>query len=154
MLKFHIARGSNLCPTSHGLLGRYTILLVLSFNPIMFYCQSSHYSYIQSVVLILYTGQFWNIPITVTEGDDGPYVEIYSLGADNTAAYIPAFEYSLTWDHSQKPCYYVRDSQGGPERFYNQVESVIQGYQSQYQTAGLLNFETSFIYEMFDETVC
>ena len=56
------------------------------------------------------------------------------------------------WDHSRKPCYYVGDSQGGPELSLNQVESVIQGYQSQYQTAEL--FETSFIYEMFDETVC
>ena len=98
-------------------------------------------------VLIILTGQFWNIPITITEGD----VEIYSPGADNYRR-IPAFEYSLTWDHTRKSCYYVGNSQGGPELSHNQTESVIQGYQSQYQTDGL--FETSFIYEMFDETVC
>ena len=36
MLRFDIARGSNLRPTSQGLLGKYTILLVLCFNPINF----------------------------------------------------------------------------------------------------------------------
>ena len=49
MLRFNIARGSNLCPTYHGLLGWYTILLVLSFNPIIFYCQSFHYYYSNTI---------------------------------------------------------------------------------------------------------
>ena len=97
------------------------------------------------------TGQFWNIPITITEGDDGPYIEIYSPGADNYRR-MHALEYGLTWDHSRKLCYYVGNSQGGAERSHNQAESVIQGYQSHYQTAGL--FETSFEYERFDEGVC
>ena len=100
---------------------------------------------------ILLTGQFWNIPITVTEGIDEPYVEIYSRGADYYRR-IPALGYNLTWDHTGKRCYYVGNSQGGPEQSHDPVESVIQGYQSQYQTTGL--FETFFEYEMFDEGVC
>ena len=111
-----------------------------------------HYPmYILSTTLFPLTGQFWNIPITITEGDDGPYVVIYSPGADNYRR-IPALGYSLTWDHSRKLCYYVGNSQGGPERSHNQVESVIQGYQSQYETAGL--FATLFYYGVFDEAVC
>ena len=101
--------------------------------------------------LIPLTGQFWNIPITIIEAGDGPYIEIYSPGADNYRR-IPALGYSLTWDHSRKLCYYVGNSQGGPERSHNPVESVIQGYQNQYETAGL--FATSFFYGVFDEAVC
>lgn len=58
----------------------------------------------------------------------------------------------MTWDHFHKTCYYVGNSQGGPEFSKNQVESVIEGEYKDYETRGL--FDTSFKYQKFRDDAC
>ena len=65
---------------------------------------------------------------------------------------VPAFKYSVTWDHTPMTCYYVGNSQGGPEDSHNPTESVIEGDQSQYVTSSL--FATEFEYNQFEDTYC
>ena len=98
-----------------------------------------------------YLGQFWNIPISVIKDIIGITIEVNRLGEENHR-FFPALEYPLTWDHTEKECYYVGNCQGGPEFSYDPIESVIQGTQSEYMTSGL--FDTSFQYQMFDDSVC
>ena len=89
--------------------------------------------------------------MSVIAGTDGPHIEVYSTGHARYRL-IPAFEYNLTWDHTEMTCYYVGNRQGGPERSHNPTESVIEGSQSQYETSSL--FATSFAYSMFDTAIC
>ena len=142
-LRFRTARGSNLTPTSHGLLGKslnstnvvlhiFSIMLtVLPFLPII--------------------AQFWNIPITIVDEANKTYIRIYSPEHPKYR-FIPAFEYNLTWDHTPMTCYYVGNSVGGPELSHDLLESVIEGSQSQYVTGSL--FETTFDFGMFDDSLC
>ena len=106
-----------------------------------------------SIISYSHVGQFWNIPITISTNvvEDKTYIEIYDSSHDSYRR-IPAFEYSLTWDHTKMTCYYVGNSRGGPEFSHNRVESVIEGGQLDYTTDSL--FATSYKYEMFDESVC
>lgn len=97
-------------------------------------------------------GQFWNIPITVTDVAGTPYIELYDEGHDRHRIF-PAFFYDLVWDHSYDGCYYAGNSQGGPERSRDPINSVIEGTYSNYIMDGL--FDTEFEYDRFDEvTAC
>ncbi|CAI7989837.1 hypothetical protein GBAR_LOCUS348 [Geodia barretti] len=116
MLRFRIARGNNLAPTSHGLLG-----------------------------------QFWNIPITAIVDGGEHFVVLFNSTSPHYRR-IPAELAALTWDHTLAPCYYVGDSQGGPERSNDPRESVIEGSVARYHTSSL--FGTSFFYSKFDESQC
>ena len=91
------------------------------------------------------------MPISVVVERGITYVLVNDESADNHRR-IPATEYNLTWGHSEETCYYIGNSQGGPELSHNPCESVIEGAQSDYATAGL--FETHFPYKMFDELSC
>ena len=141
MLRFHIARGNNLDPTSHGLLGRPrthcdTVLLNITLS--------------LSLSLSL-TAQFWNIPINTTTRNGQPYVEIFDPSHEDYRL-IPAVLAPRTWDHTHAPCYYVGNSQGGPSRSHNPEESVIQGKVDDYETSSL--FSPFFVYNIFDEFQC
>jgi hypothetical protein len=119
MLRFRIARGSNLAPTSHGLLG-----------------------------------QFWNIPmgvVTILNGEAVDFIQIYD-STHPKYRFIPAYRYSLTWDHTPMTCYYVGNAQGGPETSHDSMESVIEGSQSQYVTSSL--FDPEFEYNQFETSHC
>ena len=84
--------------------------------------------------------------------DEGnTFVNVNSEDADNHRR-IPATQYSLTWDQSEETCYYMGNSQGGPEYSHNPRESVIEGVQANYKTDAL--FATSFNYDMFDDSIC
>ena len=106
---------------------------------------------IRTHIYIFCTGQFWNIPITVSETDGVPNVQLYNTGHESyrkfTAIFLP-----LVWDRSATSCYYAGDSQGGPERSRNPVNSVIEGHYSQYIMEGL--FDTEFLYNRFDDSAC
>ena len=99
----------------------------------------------------LHAGQFWNIPILVSSVNGESYIEIYDPSHDKYRRF-PAEFYVLVWDRSYGNCYYAGNSQGGPERGHNPVESVIEGVYTQYTTDGL--FETDFQYKQFDDDRC
>ena len=96
-------------------------------------------------------GQFWNIPIAA-EVDGGENFVILFNSTSPQYRRIPAELESLTWDHTLAPCYYVGDSQGGPESSNDPRESVIEGSVAWYETSSL--FGTAFFYSKFDESQC
>ena len=114
------------------------------------YVHNEWYIYFYCAFLF-YLGQFWNIPIFLIKDDSGPSIQVNKLGEDNYRRFH-ALKYSLTWDRTEKECYYVGNFQGGPEFTHNPIESVIQGTYSEYMTSGL--FDTSFKYQIFDDSVC
>ena len=146
MLRFRIARGNNLTPSSHGLLGNSQLLQHLTqmhdFYFKMFAYRIFHFSH---------SAQFWNIPITIAEEGERVYLVLFNFSSPHYRR-IPALLEQVTWDHTQAPCYYVGDSQGGPELSNDPRESVIEGGLVQYQTSSL--FGTSFFYSKFEESQC
>ena len=79
------------------------------------------------------------------------YIEVYEPGHKSYRNF-PVFFYNLVWDQSADGCYYAGDSQGGPERSRDPINSVIEGDYTQYITDGL--FDTEFTYNHFDDTTC
>ena len=99
-----------------------------------------------------HAGQFWDVPISInSSAEDGVFVDINDIDAPNYR-HIPARKHSLTWDHFHQTCYYVGNSQGGPEKSRNQEESVIEGSYTDYETSGL--FDTGFLHEQFEDGIC
>ena len=86
--------------------------------------------------------------MTVSERDGMSYIEVYDSGHESYRNF-PALYYALEWDHSATGCYYAGDSQGGPERSHNPINSVIEGHYSQYTMDEL--FDTEFLYGRFDD---
>ena len=115
------------------------------------YTESHALPYINCYILILCTGQFWNIPIAVTEVKGSTYIEVYEVG-DSRYRRFPVFPYPLTWDHTERRCYYAGNIQGGPELSNDPSKSVIEGLYTQYQTSGL--FDTTFDFKQFDDSLC
>ena len=101
--------------------------------------------------IISSTAQFWNIPITAVEQDGQLFVVLFNSTSLQYRR-IPAELAPLTWDHTQAPCYYMGDSQGGPELSHDPTESVIEGSLAQYETSSL--FGATFFYSKFDESLC
>ena len=116
------------------------LLILTMYNSVMFI-----------ISLYTYTGQFWNVPISVTDSAGVYYIDVHKPG-DTNYRHIPTIEYGMTWDHAPKPCYYAGNSQGGPERSKHPQESVIEGSYKDYETAGL--FATDFKYKVFKDGVC
>ena len=98
--------------------------------------------------------QFWNIPMEVLTGINGQEQHFILIHPDDDLRnrMVPAFRYSLTWDHTPMTCYYVGNAQGGPENSHDPRESVIEGYQSQYMTESL--FSPDFEYTEFEMGGC
>ena len=132
-LRFHIARGNNLTPTSHGLLGEFRTKNIQAYD------------------VFVFLAQFWNIPIKNTTRDGEHYLEIFDP-SHSSYRLIPAFLAPRTWDHTHANCYYVGNLQGGPSRSHDPQESVIEGKLSEYETSSL--FATTFTYEEFEESMC
>lgn len=78
------------------------------------------------------------------------YIDINEPG-DPNFRHIPASRYDLSWNYAHKTCYYVGNSQGGPELSRSASESVIEGSYKEYQTGGL--FDPVFKYNVFED-VC
>ena len=85
------------------------------------------------------------------DSDGSPDIELYQPD-HSSYRHFPTFFYHLVWDLSEDGCYYVGNSQGGPERSRDPINSVIEGTYPQYIVDGL--FDTEFVYEQFDEGTC
>ena len=108
---------------------------------------------------MLFIGQFWNIPVTVT----GP---ITPSPNDITNAYRVRVEprlipprsfvaklFKRTWDRTLKPCLYAGNSQGGPISEVANDASIIQGGYFEYKVADGI-FGTSFTYNHLQGRPC
>lgn len=71
---------------------------------------------------------------------------------DNQYRRFPVFPYPVTWDHSERRCYYAGGRQGDPETSTDPSMSIIEGTYTQYKTSGL--FDTAFSYAQFDNSLC
>ena len=136
---------SNLRPSSHGLFGKSMDKL--------------HSSYPQAIKLIQYdtmyhllcTGQFWNIPIRVSEVKGSTYIEVHEVGNSQYRRFLLS-PHLLTWDNTKKKCYYAGNIHGAAEFNRDPSQSAIEGSHTQYQTSSF--FDTTFYYRRFDDGLC
>ena len=115
---------------------------------------------------LFYTGQFWNIPITIRPyvytGSDPDISEgfdlenLYEFTVDHPDEPPRRFVgdlYDRTWAYRTSPCYYVGNFQGGPlSEFESPSDSVIQGRYTHYRVRGL--HDTEFMYTRFEQDLC
>lgn len=114
---------------------------------------------------LLYTGQFWNVPISFVpftkpinfQTIKGTLYVVTVTPQDGTAPRKFLGEFNVhTWDNSAGPCLYAGNNQGGPS--WEQWEtpeipdSIIRGSYSDYRVSGLFN--TNFAYSKFEEENC
>lgn len=115
----------------------------------------------------MYTGQFWNIPITFEPlnytGSNRRRIEehfdteqLYAITVHPPTAPARTFVgelYWRSWEQSDVRCYYAGSSQGGATgEFEEPSGTVIQGKYFDYQVNGL--FDITFKYSMFDKELC
>ena len=116
-----------------------------------------------ATLIFPFTGQFWNIPVTVEQftyaGAPNPYFleeELYAITlhpAGATQRTFVAELYDQTWDYSREICLYAGSIQGGPVREITEPnDSVIQGSYKDYSVASL--FGTDFVYSQFNISLC
>ena len=114
-----------------------------------------------TVILNYYhTGQFWNVPINVTENtgsfngmlrDDDYIITVFYPGSPPRS--FVGLESSMTWENEQRPCLYVGNPQAGPlDEIVDPNDSVIEGTYRDYEVASL--FSPDFVFSYFDETFC
>ncbi len=110
-----------------------------------------------------YVGQFWNIPITVSNFtgelvDPNFPQERYVINVTHPDSadgprLITGILDDQTWEFEPEPCFYVGNSQGGS--IYEVKEPndpVIEGNYEDYVVSG--QFETMYTYSRFDEGRC
>jgi len=110
--------------------------------------------------VLLYIGQFWNIPVIAVgpvevklDGIDVPFL----VTVDHPEAPARSFVADLfqsTWDRPQKPCLYAGSSQGGPISDVGLPnDSVIEGSYFDYEiTDGI--FGSSFKFNRLQNHSC
>ena len=99
-----------------------------------------------------HTGQFWNVPLGVSDLGDSSFVMEVNEKQSNNYRRFKVRPYSLTWDHSEIECYYAGNAQGGSETDSDPKKSIIEGTYIQYQTSSL--FATDFDYKQFNDDNC
>ena len=149
-IRFVVMRGLNLVEESHGLIGEASCLV----NVLI-------YQYVIITVIPNYhTGQFWNVPVDVTENigffngelRDGDYIITVNYPGSPSKHFV-GLRYSVTWELERRPCLYVGNSQAGPrEETVDPNESVIDGTFRDYEVDSL--FSPDFVFSHFDETNC
>ena len=100
-------------------------------------------------ILLIKLGQFWNVPVTLTNTGMSvnvlfkplPVYEVKVVRTGSPTRKFTGFEYPYTWDLSDEPCLYAGDGQG---------EEVIEGSYLEYQVKGI--FATDFNYTRFRDT--
>ena len=98
--------------------------------------------------IYIYTGQFWNIPITVNDnGGVFSVIEINEAQSSNYRFFISTHVLQ-TYDGTLRSCYYAFYS----ERSVIEGISIIEGTYTHYQTDSL--FDTTFNYSRFDNEKC
>ena len=102
-------------------------------------------------------GQFWNIPINVTQYN-GSFVydvespeKYYTVEVHYPMSPVRSFVgymFDVTWEWKHKHCVYAGDRQGGPAGEVAKDGSVIQGTYEDYVISD--RFETQFKYGVFE----
>ena len=113
----------------------------------------------------MFPGQFWNVPIVVTENTgnfnnnirNDDYI-ITVPGSPPSPIGSPTRSFvgllsSVTWEFEQRPCLYVGNSQAGPlgEAVFPN-DSVIEGIYSDYEVNSI--FSSDFAFSHFEEQRC
>ena len=106
-------------------------------------------------------GQFWNVPVSVTEFDgdfggtsrsDDYLIRLSDPISKNERSFVGIKE-DITWEFEKRPCLYVGNSQGGPiDEVESPNDSVIEGDYTEYEVGSL--FATAFRFGQFIETEC
>ena len=89
--------------------------------------------------------------MTISTGVGNQFIELYNTSHEHYRRF-PYFEHKLSWDHSENPCYYVGNKQGGSEGSHKPVESIIEGDYAKYNTGSL--FGTNFEFSRFEDSTC
>ena len=118
---------------------------------------------------VLYIGQFWNIPISVTRYTyTGPEIidyldldHLYAItvsspsGVETEARTFVAELYTYTWETRNELCFYAGNTQGGSLREITEEgfnDPVVEGSYKDYIVDGL--FEHNFAYSRFSADMC
>ena len=88
-----------------------------------------------AIFFCIYTGQFWNIPITVT--NTGSVIHVIEISGNNPRSFF-TIRQGQTYDGTRRVCYYGF--------------STIEGTFTQYKTKSL--FATNYAYTRFDDKKC
>ena len=115
---------------------------------------------------MLFAGQFWNIPVTFAKFTgaipsdlmEEEYYNVTVLPWNESSpprSFLGRF-YPQEWDHSEGPCLYVGNIQGGPslESEVKLNDSVIEGSYLDYLIPGGDIFETEYKFSQFNEERC
>lgn len=118
---------------------------------------------------MLYIGQFWNIPISVTRytytgSEIIDYLDLDHLyaitvsspsGVETEARTFVAELYTYTWETRNELCFYAGNTQGGSLREITEEgfnDPVVEGSYKDYIVDGL--FEHNFAYSRFSADMC
>jgi len=112
-----------------------------------------------TISILIYTGQFWNIPIDVVrynQSIDGAMrSDAYTITVnypDQRRQFV-GFLYPLTWEYIERQCLYVGNGQGGPtEEVDNPNDPVLQGEYTDFIVNDIFGME--FKYTHFDSSRC
>ena len=102
--------------------------------------------------LYMHAGQFWNVPVMLTQYPDNLVYGGFSLPTYNvtvqsggrTTRKFTAYLYETTWDAEIEPCLYSGDGQAGP--------NILEGNYLDYQVADA--FDTNFKFSKFRAGFC
>ena len=108
---------------------------------------------------LIYTGQFWNIPIDVVRYSQSFGGAVRSDTYEITVNYpgqrrqFVGLLHPLTWELESRQCLYVGNRQGGPiDEVDDPNDSVLQGKYDDYEIGNL--FDTEFDYGHFEDDRC
>jgi len=108
---------------------------------------------------LIYTGQFWNIPIDVVRYnqpiDGAVRSDTYTITVNHpeqTRQFV-GFLNPLTWELDFRQCLYVGNKKGGPiDEVNDPNDPVLQGVYRDYEVDSI--FGTAFQYSHFDDSRC
>jgi len=118
-----------------------------------------HRRYCGTICILIYTGQFWNIPIDVVRYNqpiDGTVrSDTYTITVnypDQMRQFV-GFLYPLTWEFDERQCLYVGNGQGGPiDEVDDPNDPVLHGEYTEYIVDDL--FSTDFAFGHFETSRC
>ena len=113
----------------------------------------------------IFPGQFWNVPIEVTENrgnfDGSSLSDDYIITVPGSPPSLPGspprsfvgLRSSVTWEFERRPCLYVGNSQAGPlGEDVVPNDSVIEGIYTDYEVSSM--FSPNFVFSHFEEERC
>ena len=120
---------------------------------------SRHGNYCGTICILIYTGQFWNIPIDVVRYNQsfGGAVrsDTYTITVNypNQRRQFVGLLHPLTWELDFRQCLYVGNRQGGPiDEVSDPNDPVLQGEYTNYRVNDLHG--TNFAFAHFESSRC